>query len=98
MSKEYTAEEVREQLLDDMRGLIDFWLEVENKTRRELCEGVVFSILNIFDGTTISPAFDILVSPHPDDKEYRIKNKEDYYKEGQMINDCMLHDEWYKYE
>lgn len=62
------------------------------KTVEEKCEGVAFSILNIFDGTTMLPSFDISLSPHPNDKEYCIENNENWYEPGMVINNCMLHE------
>ncbi len=41
------------------------------------------------------PAFDLHVAPHEDDKQYHIDNEDDYYEPKMMINNCMLHDEYY---
>ena len=74
-----------------------YWANEERATVREKCDGVAFSILNIFDGTSGGmPAFDLLVSPHPDDKQYHINEGSNYYEPGMMINDCHLHDMYYK--
>lgn len=95
-SRAYTPEEVRDQLYGTIKANIDFWLKMDD-TERLRMEGLAFSILNIFDGTTIVlPAMDIVLSPHPDDKQFHIDNDEKWYEPGQVINDCMMHEEWYK--
>lgn len=97
MSRAYTAEEVRDQFLDHCHSLVDYWLN-ESRTPdvKDKMNGLVFSILNIFDGTTAAlPAFDIIPSPHPSDKAYCQSNGDNWY-EAVVINDCHLHDEWYK--
>ena len=42
------------------------------------------------------PAFDIVASPHPDDKEYHRSAGEDWIEPGAVINDCMLHELLYR--
>lgn len=96
MSKAKTVEEVRETFLDQIRFLAHYWARQKPNSSREACDGLAFSILNIFDGTSGLPAFDIIVRPHPDDKQYHIENGEDYYEDGMMINDCHLHEMYYR--
>lgn len=99
MSRAHTAEEVREQLLEHIRHLAEYWATTpDRQTALERCEGVAFSILNIFDGTAGLPAFDIVLSPHPDDKEYHQREGENRYEPGMVINDCMLHEMFYRSE
>lgn len=60
-----------------------------------MCDGVVFSILNIIDGMSggFPCAIDLAMSPHPDDKDYYIGNEEQWIEQGQVINDdVMLHE------
>lgn len=93
MSRAYTEEEVRGEFLDHIRHLISYWESEERApTSKEKLEGLVFSILNIFDGSTGLPAFDISCAPHPDDKQYHIDEDSNYYEPGMVINDCMLHE------
>ena len=93
----YTAEEVRQQVLDLMRAYIGVWLKEDRETERERMEGLVFSILNIFDGTTLDlPAMDIVLRPHADDKQFFIDEGQRWYEDGMVINDCLLHEEWHK--
>ena len=94
----YSAEEVRDQILGHMRMLAGYWDSVEYKTSREKLDGLCFSILNIFDGTTVLPAFDIHVHPHESDKAYAIENDENWYEPGMLVNqaDEMLHDQYFE--
>lgn len=50
----------------------------------------------MLDGCADLPAMDVSMRPHEEDKAYRIKQDEDYYEPGMVINDCNLHDIWYK--
>lgn len=93
MAREYTKEEVREQFLSRVEVITRYWDRVEDMTSEEKLEGLAFSIMNIFDGTSSLPAFDIVVKPHPEDKEYLIAEGENYYQDGMVINDdVMLHE------
>ena len=92
MSRAYTDEEVRKQLIEHVKHVCKYWANLPDKTDLDKCEGVAFSIMNIFDGTTGLPAFDLVVRPNPDDKQFNIDEGENYYEDGQVINDCMLHD------
>jgi|TARA_Y100000310_G_scaffold54727_1_gene50147 hypothetical protein len=70
-----------------------YWADQEDITCRERCDGVIFSILNIFDGTTMLPAMDIVLRPHPDDKAHCQSEGLNWYEDGMIINsDCMLHE------
>lgn len=91
-----TAEEVRKEFLDYLHGLVSYWSSHRSDSK-EACDGLVFSILNIFDGSALTlPAMDIVLVPHKDDMEYQLKLGENWYQEGMVINECHMHDEWYK--
>lgn len=93
-----TVAEVRQEFLEHIRGLSEYWATLPDKTPQERCDGLAFSILNIFDGTTIElPAMDIHLAPHPDDKEFNRENGSNWYEPGMIINDCMLHELWGRY-
>ena len=97
MTKPYTKEEMREMFLDNCKALAQFWSTVENKTPREMCDGVVFSMLNIMDGMSggFPAAINLVMEPHPDDKDYCISNDENWVEPGQVINDdVMLHEHY----
>lgn len=98
MSKEKTAEELCVEFIDHIRRIAAYWSEHPGpKTVRERCDGLAFSILNIFDGNTDLPAFDIVARPHHDDKAYDQSNGDDFIEDGTVINDgCMLHEMYYK--
>lgn len=94
----YTAEEARGKVLDHMRGLAQYWSsESHGKTERERMEGLCFSILAMLDGCSMGlPAMDLTLLPHPSDEQYCKDNGERWFKPGMVINNCMLHDEWYQ--
>lgn len=93
MSRAYTEEEVRDMFLDHVRNLVSYWeREQRAPTAREKLEGLAFSIMNIFDGSTDLPAFDIVADPHEDDKEFHIEEGNNWFEPGTIINDCMLHE------
>ena len=50
MTDPYTKEEMRQMFLDHCQTIAFYWSHLEYKTPRERCDGVVFSMLNIFDG------------------------------------------------
>jgi len=87
-----------DRFLNHVRGLAEYWDGIEERTSREKLDGMAFSMLNIFDGTTMDfPAMDIVLSPHEDDKQYHIDNDEDWFEPGMVINDDgMLHEMYYE--
>jgi len=93
-----TKEEVREEFLAYIHVLADYWSKLPNKTAQERCDGMAFSILNIFDGTTTPlPAMNISLFPHPDDGEYLRRRGQNWFEPGMIINDdVMLHDLYYE--
>ena len=97
VSRAYTEEEVRQKFLDKLHQLSKYWATLETeRSIQERCDGLVFSILNVFDGTTVDlPAMDISLSPHPDDKNFHKEEGTNWFKPKMVINDCMLHDLWY---
>lgn len=97
MSKELTAEQVREEVLGHLRHLAFYWASLPDQTPKERCEGMAFSMLTMIDGCSSLPSFDLVVRPHPDDKQFLIDEGEDYYVDGQVINgDVHLHDLFFK--
>jgi hypothetical protein len=99
MSRAKTADEVREEFLATCRELADYWAGnlAGEHTCHERLTGFLHSMLCIFDGVSGDlPAFDIQVSPHPDDAEFRRSQGEDWYEPGMVINDYMLHELLYR--
>lgn len=76
-------------------GTIPDW--VIEAILRDRLSGLLHSFLCIFDGVSGGwPAFDIVASPHPDDKEYHRDEGEDWIEPGTVINDTMLHELLYR--
>lgn len=85
MSKEYTGEEVKELFLRHVNDLIAYW-EKQSGTTLYKMEGLAFSMLATIDGSDgIMPKFILAPDPHPEDKEYHIEKKSDYYPENHKI-------------
>jgi len=96
MSRPKTKEEIRQEFLEHIKGLVKYWDELPQKTTTDRLDGLAFSILSTIDGCSISIcALNIVVRPHPDDKQFNIDNGDDYYPDGLVINDDVyLHDLW----
>jgi len=100
-SKEKTTQEIREEFLDHIRALVDFWDNTKRDTTKEQLSGLAFSIMNVLDGGTNLPAFIVAPCPHEDDKPYHIESGDDYYPENHEtkvkgdIAGC-LHEMFYK--
>jgi hypothetical protein len=95
-SRAYTAEEAREMFLNQVRAYAEYWAELPGKTDKERCDGLAFSLMNIFDGTSAGlPALDIVARPHPADKPYHIDEGTNYFEDGTVLNNCMLHELYY---
>lgn len=105
----YTPEEVQQMLLLYFRTMVSYWATlkvdpmdlvragVQTDVEYRL-SGLVFSILNVFDGTAAGlPAFDIRPVPHPSDEEF-YKNEGRNWFEMKTINDCMLHELWHQFK
>lgn len=97
MAKAMSAEEVRKIFLTHVRSSARRWAEhPKERTVRQRCDALAFSILSIFDGTSMDlPAMDLVLRPMPEDKQYCIDNGEDWFEDGQVINDCVLHEEFF---
>jgi len=92
----YTVEEVREEMLDYLRNIANYWADLPNKTAREKCDGLVFSFLTLLDGCAMFPALDVTLAPHESDKEYNRSEGMNWYEPGMLVNNCMLHELYYK--
>jgi hypothetical protein len=92
MPKAYTKEEMRQMFLDHCRSIAFYWSQLGDITPREMCDGVVFSILNVFDGCSggFPCAIDLVMAPHPEDKDYHTSNGENWVEPGQVINDDVM--------
>lgn len=101
----HTPEEVRTMLIGHFRMMVHWWAttkispeDLAKMNESELhyrLSGLVFSILNVFDGTSSLPAFNITPAPHPDDQKHCQDEGSNWF-EPIVINECMLHDLWYQ--
>lgn len=95
MPKVKTKEELREEFLNGVRGIVQYWLDAPHMDEKGRCEGVAFSILTMLDGGSgaFPCSIDLVARPHPDDKEFNIKEGNDYIEDGTIINeDVLLHE------
>lgn len=98
----YTPDECRDVLVKGIRTLARYWAELEEvdpatgrrHTVLDRCEGVAFSILSTLDGCGTTPHINLIMDPHPDDKEYHINLGENYFEPGTVINGS-LHEVFY---
>jgi hypothetical protein len=95
MSRQYTDEELRDEFLEAVRSIVRYWQNEVRTDRNGAVEGVAFSILNLLDGCSSMPAFDLVCRPHEDDKDYHIENGDNWIGDGQTISD-MLHEMFYQ--
>ena len=96
MSRAKTEEEIKEEFLTEVENISHYWTSLPNKTNKERCEGVAFSIMVLLDGCSAFPAISMHIAPHEDDKQYCIESNEDYYKDNMMFNNSMLHEQIFK--
>jgi hypothetical protein len=91
-----TREEAREKILTTIRGIVRYWAGLPNPDLSvwDRCDGVAFSILNIFDGSNVSlPAMNISLQPCEEDTAYNQEQGQNWYEPGMVINeDCQLHE------
>jgi len=82
--RELTGDEVRDIFLDRVWEMVDYWNEESRVTNpRDKLSGLAFSILAMLDGSNIGiPAFRICPDPHPDDKEYRREQGENWFPDN----------------
>lgn len=92
-AREMTVEEARDAFMKHLVGIMRYWENEERApTSKEKLEGMLFSTLVLFDGGSgFMPAFDITPAPHPDDKEFRRGEGENWWPE-KVINDIQLHE------
>lgn len=95
--RQWTNEEACERFVEHSLGIAKEWASYTEKTPRDRCEGVVFSMLAMIDGSNVgSPAFNLTPRIDPTDKEWAINNECNYY-EDQPINEYIsLHDLYHK--
>jgi hypothetical protein len=97
-SRAHTAEEAQKMFLDQARSIARYWANLQGKTPRERCEGVVFSMLVMIDGGSAGlPAFDLVACPHPDDEKFHREEGENFWQDGMAINsNTQLHEQFHE--
>lgn len=95
----YTPEEMRHKFLSHVRAISNYWASDKitfNNTLHERLNGLVFSLLVLFDGGSGDmPGFDIVCRPHPDDEAFCKSEQTNWVPPGAVINeDTQLHEEW----
>lgn len=97
----YTQEEIKEQFLKHIAGLVDYWENVPRDTTREKLSGLAFSILSVLDGCAMSfPKFVVASDPCPTDKEFHQDRGKNWYPN--ILDEICdisgnLHEEFYTY-
>lgn len=83
----FTAEEVRNQFLEHVRGIAQHWALRPDKTPEQRCKGAMFSMLSLLDGAAMGfPAVMLSLAPHPDDQAYCREQGDNWYEPGTLIN------------
>lgn len=94
----YTADEIRDQLIDSIWASIKMWagpLQDEH-TIEERLSGLAHSILVALDGCSADlPAFMLVTDTTAEDQEFRRSEGENWYLAGMAITD-MLHEHLYR--
>lgn len=89
-----TVEECRVKFLDQIDALVRYTLSDERTTTtEEKVRLVVFSLLNVIDGGSCLPGFDLRTSPHPEDEQYHRDRGENWWPMGVDIAGG-LHSQW----
>lgn len=88
MSREKSIDEVKAEFIEYLRKQIKYWNAIPDKTTTEKLNGLVFSMLAAIDGEDdLLPSFILAPRPHSENKEYQIKNGENYYPENHLLDD-----------
>lgn len=102
-ARELTEQEVRNNFLAEIKGMVEYWDKLPQKTTTERLNGLAFSILVLLDGESANmPGFILAPLPHEDDKRYSIEEtNENYYPQNHESEvNCdfsgSLHDDFYK--
>lgn len=85
MSSAYTADEVGEMLMDQLRGIALYWAtHAPEYSHEERCIGVIHSVLVALEGNSggLDTGFDLVARPNPSDKHYNIENGANYFEDG----------------
>jgi hypothetical protein len=109
--RQMTKDECVDKLLKQLAGISHYWatlppnpnspLESDHveKTPLDRCNGLVFSILAMLDGSNIGfPAFNLVPDPAKGDSEYLAAQGQHFWPDTPINDDTHLHDLWHKYQ
>jgi len=96
--RELTTDECTERLMLHLEALVRTWRDADGSVESRL-NGLVFSVLSTFDGSSIDvPSWRLAPDPHPEDKQYRIDEGENWWPEndGELVGEYrgQLHELW----
>lgn len=97
-SRALTPAELRNEFMDSCRNIVDYWASEEIAIDRSVhgrLSGALHSFLCLIDGVSsgFPSAITLVADPHPDDKEYRQGEGENWVEPGTEINkDDHLHE------
>jgi hypothetical protein len=87
----WTQEEVRDEFIDHVNVLIQYWSDHDGSLK-ECLSGLVFSILTALDGESLAvPAFKVIPVSDPEDAEFLREEGSNWYPEDVDIAGA-LHD------
>lgn len=97
----YSREEVLETFLGALHVLAaNASVSPTLQPPRQMCDNLVFSILNMIDGTSglFPVALDLVLRPHHENQSLAIEEGENWYQDGMVINpeSEYLHDNYYR--
>lgn len=95
MSDKYTKEEMKAMFLQNAKVQARYW-DMQNCSSKEKLDGLLHSIFCMIDGVSggFPCSIELVLRPHPDDKQYCIDNDEQWVEDGMCINDDVyLHEE-----
>lgn len=93
----YTSDELRDMLIEQSIVIARYWASLPDvdkatgnaMTVQSRCDGVVFSILAMLDGSSDLPGVDLVFRPHPDDKEYLRSEGSNWVEDGTIVSDTL---------
>ncbi len=87
MTEPYTAQEVRNQFLDQLESSVDYWDTVDGFSQKEKLEALAFSFLVLIDGMDDSFPVALRIVPDParEDRAYLEAKGEPWYPENHAV-------------
>ena len=94
MSEELIEKEIQERIFTYLDNVIDYWISEKSRPSiRDKMEGLIFSVLVMVDGESMLPAFKLIPSPCPEDKDYLTQLGKKYYPDDLDVAGH-LHEVW----